>query len=331
MKVTVFDMFCGGGGSSRGAVMAGAVPVAGLDKWNLATETYQLNFPKATVYRMKASSLSPQRVKDDVGPINLLLASPECTSHSIAKGNAPRCEKSRATAFEVIRFAKVLEPRWIVVENVEHMQKWAKFESWHRKLIRLGYQTTTAVVDSKDHSTPQSRRRLFILCDREAAPKLPRPMRGRRRTVASILGTGEPMNETWSFKPVRVRSRATATIQRANRAIKNLGSDTPFIMVYYGTDGAGGFQTLDRPLRTVTTLDRFAYVRRNCRGHEMRMLQPTELSAAMGFPENHLWPETSRRNRIHLIGNAVCPPVMCDIVRTLTGLSKAGNSEPICC
>ncbi len=54
-------------------------------------------------------------------------------------------------------------------------------------------------------------------------------------------------------------------------------------MVYYGSDGAGGYQRLDRPLRTVTTLDRFAYVRPTKFGHEMRMLQPTELAAAMGF------------------------------------------------
>ncbi|MBA3484914.1 MAG: DNA cytosine methyltransferase [Pirellulales bacterium] len=50
----------------------------------------------------------------------------------------------------------------------------------------------------------------------------------------------------------------------------------------------------------------------------MRMLQPTELAAAMGFPDSHVWPDTSRRNRIHLIGNAVCPPVMRDIVKHLT-------------
>ena len=90
-------------------------------------------------------------------------------------------------------------------------------------------------------------------------------------------------------------------------------------MVYYGTDGAGGFQTLDRPLRTITTLDRFAYVKPNGRGYEMRMLQPPELAAAMGFPSFHVWPETSRRNRIRLIGNAVCPPVMRDVLKTLTG------------
>jgi DNA (cytosine-5)-methyltransferase 1 len=47
------------------------------------------------------------------------------------------------------------------------------------------------------------------------------------------------------------------------------------------------------------------------------MRQPPELAAAMGFPEDYGWPETARRNKIKLIGNAVCPPVMQAIVSHL--------------
>ena len=126
IKLRTLDLFCGGGGSSRGASMAGATPVAALDMWELATATYAMNFPDAVVYRMKAASLSPHRVADEVGDIDLMLASPECTSHSVAKGNKPRCDKSRNTAFEVVRFAEVLRPRWIVVENVMQMQRWRR-------------------------------------------------------------------------------------------------------------------------------------------------------------------------------------------------------------
>lgn len=93
--------------------------------------------------------------------------------------------------------------------------------------------------------------------------------------------------------------------------------------LYYGSDGAGGFQRLDRPLRTITTLDRFAYVRPNGDGHEMRMLQPTELAAAMGFPTCHKLPKSTRREKIKLIGNAVCPRVMSEVVKTLTMESVA--------
>jgi DNA (cytosine-5)-methyltransferase 1 len=297
--------------------MAGATPVAALDMWEIATKTYELNFPNAVTYGMKASDLSPHRIFSDVGQVELLLASPECTNHSIARGNRPRCDRSRNTAFEVIRFAKVLRPRWVVVENVLQMQTWERFAEWLGQLTGLGYKTDVGVLDAQFHGAPQSRRRLFVVADLEVKPSLPEAKRQKAKTVASVLGRGEPKRRPWLFTPVLTPNRADATIRRANKAINALGNDAEFIMVYYGTDAAGGFQTLDRPLRTITTLDRFAYVRRNGCGHEMRMLQPPELAAAMGFPREHRWAESTRRERIKMIGNAVCPPVMRDVVRTL--------------
>lgn len=72
--------------------------------------------------------------------------------------------------------------------------------------------------------------------------------------------------------------------------------------MYYGSDG-GGWQPLNRPLRTITTLDRFALVQHN--GHEprMRMLQVPELKRAMGFDEDFKLPVGVRRDRIRLLGN----------------------------
>lgn len=300
--------------------MAGATPVAALDMWELAAKTYKLNFPASTFFHMKAGSLDPRQILHDVGQIDLLLASPECTSHSVAKGSKPGCENSRQTAFEVVRVAKVLRPRWFVVENVIQMRQWRRFDEWCHELKALGYNITSGVLDAQYFGTPQQRRRLFVVGDLKAIPALPNPRRRTTRTVGSVLGRGEPLRNAWQFSPVSVAGRARATIERAERAINELGAHRPFIMVYYGSDGAGGFQTIDRPLRTVTTLDRFAYVRPNGVGHEMRMLQPTELAAAMGFPVGHVWGESTRRERIKLIGNAVCPPVMNAIVQALTGI-----------
>ena len=316
-SIRMFDMYCGAGGSSRGAVMAGATPVAALDMWNLATETYSANFPDAVTYRMKARTLTPERLVREVGKINLIIASPECTSHSVAKGNKPRCEKSRATAFDVVRFAKILQPRWIVVENVMQMQRWHRFEEWRRKIQAIGYNVAMGILDAQHYGAPQSRRRMFVVCDLKKSPCLPSRRSRVQRTVAGIIGRGESHRRPWPLTRLNIPTRAKATIQRARRAIRELGNDVPFIMVYYGTDGAGGFQTLDRPLRTVTTLDRFAYVRPNGTGYEMRMLQPPELAAAMGFPAYHKWADCSRREQIKLIGNAVCPPVMRAVVKGL--------------
>jgi len=317
-EIRACDLFCGVGGSSRGAVMAGAATVAGVDMWGAATEAYASNFPDAITYRMDARSLKPKRLLDDVGNIDLLLASPECTGHSIAKGTKPGCEKSRGTAFEVVRFAKVLKPRWIVVENVIQMQRWARFDEWKSKLQALGYYINLGVLDAQYFSTATSRRRLFVVCDRLRMPSLPSQRHKTSKTVEHILGRGEPANSPWPLSDLRTQNRAIATIERAERAIESLGDKTPFVLVYYGSDGSGGFQPVDRPLRTVTTLDRFAYVRPTHLGHEMRMLQPTELAAAMGFPSTHRLPNTTRRVKIKLIGNAVCPRVMAAVVKTLT-------------
>ena len=60
--------------------------------------------------------------KTHVGPIDILLASPECRNHSCAKGSAPRDELSRATAMHVVEYAAALRPRWLVLENVVYMR-----------------------------------------------------------------------------------------------------------------------------------------------------------------------------------------------------------------
>lgn len=318
-QLRCYDLFCGGGGSSRGAAIAGVRIVGGLDRDDFATKTFQLNFPDANVSNQNAANVDPGGVQASTGGIDILLASPECTSHSVAKGNAPRCEVSRETAFQVIRFARVLKPRWIIIENVPQMQLWPRFHEWISEIQGLGYHTAKGVLDAQDFRTPQSRKRLFVVCDREAVPMLPPKKPGRKATAKSILTGGPAKGQLWPFRHLRKGVHAKATLERAKRAIEALGQDAEFIMVYYGSDGAGGFQLMERPLRTVTTLDRFAYVRPNCDGHEIRMLQPVELAAAMGFPTTHQWPASSRRNKIRLIGNAVCPPVMSAIIRHLTG------------
>ena len=71
-------------------------------------------------------------------------------------------------------------------------------------------------------------------------------------------------------------------MERAERAITALGKRVPFLIVYYGSDGAGGCQTIDRPLRTLTTLDRFGLVTWEGREPMLRMLQVEELRRAMG-------------------------------------------------
>jgi DNA (cytosine-5)-methyltransferase 1 len=115
-------------------------------------------------------------------------------------------------------------------------------------------------------------------------------------------------------------------LERAERAIAEIGDHRPFLLVYYGSDGAGGWQRIGAPLRTITTLDRFAYVRSRDGQHEMRMLQVPELRSAMGFPKSFLLRHGTRRDRIKLLGNAVCPPVISHILKSLIRTAGRPNA-----
>jgi DNA (cytosine-5)-methyltransferase 1 len=98
MAISVMDMFCGAGGSSLGAQLAGATVVHGIDAWVLAADTFRDNFRDATVgvRELRESSQPPRAFRR--GDIDLLIASPECTNHSPAKGSKRRCEDSRSTS-----------------------------------------------------------------------------------------------------------------------------------------------------------------------------------------------------------------------------------------
>lgn len=313
-QIRTLDLFCGAGGSSWGARNAGATIVAGVDASPVAAETFRKNFPEADVICGKLEGIKGATLKRRVGKVDLLLASPECTNHSPAKGSAPRCEKSKRTALQVVRFAKIFKPRWIVIENVVNMRRWTRYEEMLTSLRSMQYKLKPYVLNSADFGVPQARRRLFILCERKKEPKPIVKRKRARRSAQSIL----LLDDTYKWTRLRRRGRASDTLTRAGRAIEAMGNNKPFLLVYYGSDGAGGWQRLNRPLRTLTTLDRFALVRPTTRGHEMRMLQVPELKAAMGMPETFVPGTGTRRDQIRAIGNAVCPPVMRTVVSTLT-------------
>ncbi|MBW2624210.1 MAG: DNA cytosine methyltransferase, partial [Deltaproteobacteria bacterium] len=169
-KIRAIDLFCGVGGSSWGALKAGAEIIAGFDKWNLAGKVYKDNFPNAKFHGEDLNLIDPLDYKQEIGAVNLILASPECTNHSPAKGAVERCEKSRETAFYVTRFAEAFLPQWIIIENVVSMRRWKRYQEFLGTLRELGYHCREQVLDASDFNVPQGRRRLFIMCDRDASP-----------------------------------------------------------------------------------------------------------------------------------------------------------------
>lgn len=310
------DLFCGIGGNSWGARAAGVEIVAGFDRWELAGRIYHANFPQARFIQSDLSQFKSsdiQGFKNDLGPIDLILASPECTSHSPARGSREPDQKSLRLSWEVWRFTRVFMPRIVILENVPAMRRWSSYERFLEEMGRLGYQYREQLLDSAHFGVPQTRKRLYILFDLEQMPpEVP------IRTLSPIpIQPFLSFDGIYPFSPLDKPGRAAKTLERARRAMQVLGAETPFLMVYYGSGSQ--WQTLNVPLRTVTTHDRFALVRPDGKGgHEMRMLQPEELKAAMGFPPEFSLEACSTRNeKIHLLGNAVCPPVMQAIIETL--------------
>ena len=314
--VRALDLFCGAGGSSWGARDAGVEIVAAFDLWPLAGEAHDTNFPEAEFIPGRLEDHDVEALVKRLGSIDLILASPECTNHSPAKGNKPRCEESKGTAFQVARFAEAFKPRWLVIENVVNMRKWTRFAEFKTALENLGYKLQEQVLNAAQFGVAQSRRRLFLLADREQTPSKVIPRKAEPRKIADLVD----LDGSYRWTPLRQPNRAKATLERAERGIAAVGETKPFLLVYYGSDGCGGWQRMNRPLRTITTVDRFAVVKPDAQhGHVMRMLQVPELKAAMGMPPKMKLESGTRRDRIKMIGNAVCPPVMKQVIQGLIG------------
>lgn len=310
------DLYCGGGFGARGAVLGGGRPILAVDTWKLATNTYKHNFPDSDVLTESVENLNLKLISEKYKP-DVLLTSPECTAHSIARGAKPGSEKSRETAINVVPWVEAMKPRWVIVENVNRMKRWDRHDELVVQLSKLGYQINDLYLNAADFGTPQSRKRMFLVCDRLGTiitkQGLINSHKKSRKDACSIIDWNGP----YESRPLRKKGRAKATLERADRAITSLGENIPFLIVYYGSDYAGGWQRLDAPLRTVTTLDRFALVTWKNQKPYLRMLQPSELLKAMGAGKKHSLPYGSRREKVKLCGNGVCSPVLEVIFRKI--------------
>jgi DNA (cytosine-5)-methyltransferase 1 len=308
--------------------MAGAEIVAAIDADPLAVATYKDNFPEAKVIEGRLDERNGVRLMGDVDNVELLLASPECTNHSVARGARAINKASLESGLYVLPFIYAWRPRFLILENVARMRLWDGWRPFLTELRAAGYKYTVVFLDAQHFGVPQARRRLFLLASREMTLTVEIPSKTRTlRVAADVL---DPPG-THLASPVYGRSRpiADATIERINRGRSGVPGGEDFIIVYYGSDAAGGWQPLNRPLRTLTTLDRFGLVSGIGPTTTLRMLQVPELKRAMGFPDEFLLAHGSRRDRIRLIGNAVCPPVMAVAVTALEEAAKPKAQLPL--
>ena len=172
---TITDLFCGAGGSSLGAEAAGGTLVMAANHWQMAIEVHQANFPNAGHDCADISQADPRRYP----ATDILLASPECTNHSQARGISrkrqdptlwdapdPTAERSRATMWDVPRFAEQVRYAAVVVENVVEATKWVMWPAWWQAMELLGYTGRVLSHNSMHHGVPQSRDRIYVVWTR---------------------------------------------------------------------------------------------------------------------------------------------------------------------
>lgn len=181
--ITVTDQFCGAGGSSEGVKQAsisknlknGLQVRMALNHWKLAIETHNTNHPDTDHDCTDISACDPRKYPST----NILITSPECTNHSLAKGKKRNNrnqaeiwkngfdaaeERSRATMWDVPRFAEYHNYELIIVENVVDARYWVMFDAWLMAMQSLGYQHECVYLNSMHaHPTPQSRDRMYVV------------------------------------------------------------------------------------------------------------------------------------------------------------------------
>ncbi len=299
---TCIDLFAGAGGFSTGARLAGARVLWAANHWPIAVEWHSANHPD-TVHACQDLQQADFR---DAPAHDILLASPACQGHSRARGtDKPHHDAQRATAWAVVTCAEVHRPPVVLIENVPEFAEWLLWPAWCAAMTALGYAIAPQVIDAAEHGVPQHRRRLFVVCTRSKHPiELQLPKR-EHTPAAQIIDF-----DAGRWSPIDKPGRSPATLARIAAGRRAHGAR--FVAPYYGSGSGETGRSLDRPLGTITTRDRWAVID----GDRMRMLSADECRAAMGFPAGYRLPE-QHKAAVHLLGNAVCPPVAADIITAL--------------
>ncbi|MFC4989137.1 DNA cytosine methyltransferase [Saliphagus infecundisoli] len=128
--VRAVDLFCGGGGLSTALAEACEeldrdVELVAVNHWGKAIETHQRNHPWATHLNAKVEELHPPDVVDP-GTVDILIAAPECTHFSAARGGKPVTEQQRASPMHVLDWVGKLQPESVLLENVPEFKSWGQ-------------------------------------------------------------------------------------------------------------------------------------------------------------------------------------------------------------
>ncbi len=279
VKVIAVDLFCGAGGTSTGLYrachsMGREVDLLAVNHWKVAIETHSVNHPGARHICARLESIRPEDVIRS-GRLDILVASPECTHHSVARGGRPVCDQLRASAWLLLRWLECLRVENILIENVQEFRNWGPigtngrplkkrqgetYQAFLGALRSFGYTVEDRVLNAADYGDPTSRKRLFIMARRgNRQITWPEPSHGEPglfadrqpyRTAREIID--------WSLKGQSISERkrplADNTMRRIMAGIRKFGGES-FIVHLRGTaEGQinGSAKSMDQPVPTLT-------------------------------------------------------------------------------
>lgn len=278
----IVDNFAGGGGASLGIEMAlGRSPDIAVNHDARAIAIHAANHPTTKHLLGDVWDVNPLEACGG-RRVGLAWFSPDCTHHSKAKGGKPRdkapAEKSRALAWVVVRWAKAVKPRVIMLENVEEFAQWGPlhddgkpdksrrgltFRRWLGQLRNAGYVVEMRELRACDFGAPTTRKRLFVIARCDGQPIVwPEPTHGKHRpakhrTAAECIDWQHPCPSIFT----RSKPLADKTLRRIARGIMRYVVDAaePFIVpngcAPFLTEHANGSSdrnmAADEPLRTV--------------------------------------------------------------------------------
>lgn len=203
-----------------------------------------------------------------------------CKHFSKAKGGKPVSKNIRGLAWIVVKWAKAVKPRVIILENVEEFKDWGPlddenrpcpkrkgmtFNRWLAQLKNLGYRVEWRELRACDYGTPTIRKRLFLVARCDGLPiAWPEPTNGNPKKIGATLFDRDlkPWRTAsecidWSIPCPsifdRERPLAENTLRRVAAGLRRfvIDSPEPFIvnLTHHGSDRV---ESLDEPFRTVT-------------------------------------------------------------------------------
>ena len=260
----IVDNFAGGGGASTGIELATGYSVdIAINHDPEAIKMHKENHPNTKHYCENVWAVDP--VKACKGhPVALAWFSPDCKHFSKAKGGKPKDKNIRGLAWVACRWAGLVRPRVIMLENVEEFKTWGPlgrrhhpikakqgktFEKFVQQLTDLGYEVEFRELVAADYGAPTMRKRFFMIarCDGkpivwpepthapadsdEVKAGLLKPYVGAYTQLdfslpcPSIFDTSEEIKEKYGIRAVR--PLAPKTMERIARGLKKFVLDNP--------------------------------------------------------------------------------------------------------